>query len=92
MDGIGDQLAVILIGRGHKDFVTLFLGSDRDCANDIIRPILRHFQHGNVHRLQDAFDNRHRLADILRRLLALRLVFGKRFVAERSAFGVKRHR
>ena len=90
-DMFAHQLSVVLVRRRHIDLKTGLFALLGERTDDIIRFKTQHLKGRYIHRFQQPFDDRHRLANILRRLLALRLVLLVCLVTEGAAFRVKRH-
>ena len=89
---VADQLAVILVRRRHQHLhIRLRHRTARKRANDIVRLVARNLQHRNTHRLQNLLHQRNGSADVLRRLLTLRLIRRIRLVAECAPVRVERN-
>ena len=86
---IGNELAVVLIGRCHIDLISCLFALFGKRTNDIVRFEPRHLEHGNIHRFEHLLDHRHGLTDIFGCLRSLRFVLLVRLMAERPAGRVK---
>ena len=86
---VGNKLTVVLVGRSHIDLEARQLRLPGERSDDIVGLKTVHFHHGDVHRLQQVLDDRHRTPNILRCLLALRLIRLKRLMTERRAMRVE---
>ena len=87
----GDELAVVLIRRSHQHLKPLLLRQGGYRADHIVRLKTRTLQAGDMHGVEQVFDDGHGTAYILGRLFALRLVGGIRLVTERRTGRIKRH-
>ena len=89
-DVVAYQLTVVLVRCEHisLDAGGSSLGGKR--ADYVVRLEAVCLQHGNVHGSNDILDDGYGGADVLRRLLALRLIGRESLVAERLAM-VERH-
>ena len=88
---IGNELAVVLVGRRHIDFVSGFFAHVGERADDVIRLETGDFENGYIHRLEELLDDGNRLADVFRGLGALGFVLLVRLVAEGTSCRVKSH-
>ena len=89
-DVVRDQLAVVLVGRHHVDLESLKGGLLGDGPDHVVRLVAGNLEDRDAISLDDLLDDRHRLADRLGCLLALRLVSFESLVAEGRAGGIER--
>ena len=88
---IGHQLRIILIRRCHIDLKTCLFTLLGQRTDDIVRLKTRHFQHRNIHRLQNLLDYRHGFPNIFRCFRSLRLVLLICLMAECTTRRIESH-
>ena len=88
-DAVGDELPVILVGRHHIDVELLLRSLRGDGADHVVSLVARDLEQGDVPGLDESADVGYGCVDVLRRLLALCLVFGECFVAEGGPGGIE---
>ena len=84
---VGDQLAVVLVGRHHICGEALLGGDDGEGADDVVGLVVLHLDHADAVGADDAFDVWDGEGDVLGLLVALCLVLGVGLVAEGFAVG-----
>ena len=88
-DTVGDELSVVLVGCHHVDVELLLRGLCGNGADHVVGLVARDLEQGDVPGLDESADVGYGCVDVLRRLLALCLVFGECFVAEGGPGGIE---
>ena len=89
---VSDQLSIILVGSHHIGNNPLICRLPCHSPYYIIGLKTRHFEYGNVHRLDNLFDYRHTPPYVLRGFLSLGLVLRKNLMPKGLSFRIKSHR
>ena len=85
------ELSVVLVGSEHIGVDALAVGFLCERTHHVVGLETGNLQYRYMHSREDILDDRHRLADILWRLFALRLILLVSLVAERRTVRVESH-